>query len=92
MGEQYLIQHTDQNQLWPGLAVWWAPNRNGYVTDINRAGRYTEVEAREIASNRESDVAVPLDLALSAAMRVVDIHDLRRAIAAKVVVKEVQGG
>ena len=28
--------------------AWWGPGRSGYVTSLERAGRYTEAQALEI--------------------------------------------
>jgi hypothetical protein len=34
---------------WLGNAiVWWAKDRKGYTTDIEKAGKYTKDEAKEI--------------------------------------------
>ena len=32
-------------------AVWWGPDRCGYVSDLSHAGRYSKEEAEEIANS-----------------------------------------
>lgn len=32
-------------------AQWWAPNENGYVPDIAKAGRYSQLNAGRIVTN-----------------------------------------
>ena len=39
--------------------VFWGKNNCGYVTDIEKAGVYSEEEARGICKNRKTDVAWP---------------------------------
>ena len=41
MTEQYLIWSHEHGQ-------WWAPNSQGYTSDIDHAGRYSKSEAAEI--------------------------------------------
>lgn len=53
---QFLILHK---QLVDGRAMWWRPNRAGYTTDLNAAGRYTKAEAESIARIRGDDFPVP---------------------------------
>lgn len=46
-----------------GILTWWAPDDNGYVTDIDNAGRYTraQVEKKENYYNDDRDTrAVPV--------------------------------
>lgn len=56
------------------LVLWWGPDRNGYTTNIDDAGRYTREEAERIEASRPTtDVAVPAaaaaDVARSVAYR-----------------------
>jgi hypothetical protein len=30
--------------------AWWAPGRHGYTRDLSAAGRYAEIDARDILS------------------------------------------
>lgn len=78
--EPYLVLDSRPNDLWPGLCVWWRPARCGYCTDIATAGRYSKREAEQIARGRETDHAVPLRLAESLAMSVVDFPKMLRAL------------
>ena len=36
--------------------LWWAKEDRGYTTDLDRAGLYTEKQAKEIHRDRSSDV------------------------------------
>lgn len=57
--------------------LWWKPNRSGYTRYVEEAGRYTPAEAAEIASmNRGSVGAVPLDVVMEHASRVLRIGAL----------------
>jgi hypothetical protein len=42
--------------------LFWAPDRQGYTRDLDKAGRYTEEEAKRQAQSRSTDLAVPLKL------------------------------
>jgi len=77
---RYLIQDTRPNDLYPGMCVWWAPDRKGYVTDLNRAGRYSEDEARSQERDRPTDRAVPEHAAVALAVSCVDSGQLRSVL------------
>lgn len=55
----YYIQDT--RSYIGNCMVFWGPNQSGYVTDIRKAGLYSEKAAREICQNRKTDVAYPED-------------------------------
>lgn len=59
--KDWLIQ--DCRQSCGNCALWWGPNRSGYVCTIDEAGRYTESEAKAQEASRNTDRAVPLALA-----------------------------
>ena len=40
---------------------WWRPYGKGYTTNINEAGKYSELEAKEQAKRRVDDVAWQCD-------------------------------
>ncbi len=53
------------------LVLWWGPDRMGYTTNIDGAGRYTREEAERIAASRPAmDVAVPATAAADVARSV----------------------
>lgn len=51
---RYYIQ--DSIQYVGNCVVFWAKNSNGYVTDISKAGLYSEEEAIAICKNRDTDI------------------------------------
>lgn len=52
MSEECLIVAVDRthDSDWP---VFWAPNRCGYTSNLDRAGRYSKEEAEAICKNGE---------------------------------------
>lgn len=53
---QYLILSDSTSD---GMALWWRPDRCGYTTDLQRAGRYSKEEAESIQRIRGTDFPVP---------------------------------
>lgn len=73
--EPYLIRCVDvagQQEL----VLWWRPNRIGYTTSLDEAGRYTREEAEAQARARNCDFAVPLSKAMGLAQHVVRLEQL----------------
>lgn len=68
--EPYLIRCIDQAGQ-QEMALWWRPERRGYTTSIDEAGRYTREEAEAQARARDIDFAVPLSMARALASAVV---------------------
>ncbi len=54
--------------------VFWGINRSGYVTDISKAGLYEENEAKQICTNRKTDIAWPENYIKSKIIQVVDMQ------------------
>lgn len=44
---------------WGNEAVWWGPSNCGYYANLDAAGRYSEAEARKIAT--PTDIPIPCD-------------------------------
>lgn len=74
--EEYLI--LDTRSTVGNCALWWGPDRSGYVCSIDEAGRYTKAEAERQAASRSTDVAVPLARAEQLAIRHVRRDSLDR--------------
>lgn len=59
--------------------LWWAPNKSGYTYDIDKAGVYTEEEAKSICAMRGKEQAWAVDEIGPGIERAVNISQLRRA-------------
>ena len=57
--------------------MWWGPNRNGYVTRLDEAGRYTQAEAMEQHRFRETDLPWPCAEIDALARKTVDHQHMR---------------
>lgn len=44
----YLILSLNHSPGWDAAALWWGPERSGYYSALEAAGRYSEEEARSI--------------------------------------------
>jgi hypothetical protein len=76
--EAWVIECT-QSGTTDWSALFWAPNRCGYTTDLASAGRYTEAEAKEQERHRPGvDIAHRLSDVLALAKPRVDRDTLRR--------------
>lgn len=58
----YLIAHIEHTGKWSEHVVWWKPDSRGYTLCIDKAGTYSEDEARDICSNG-SCIAVAFSVA-----------------------------
>lgn len=62
---------VDTRQSVGNALLFWGPDRCGYFCDINKAGRYTEDEAKAQSRRRSSDRAVRLCDALEHSQTIV---------------------
>lgn len=53
MSDDYVIENTEHTRE---VMLFWAPNRCGYTTDLDRAGRYTKEQAESQHRLRETDI------------------------------------
>lgn len=56
----YFIQDT--RQFVGNCVMWWGENRNGYVSRLDRAGKYTREDAQKICGSRGTDRMWPCSL------------------------------
>jgi hypothetical protein len=63
----YLIAHIGHSTKWQEHISWWKPESRGYTICVDKAGRYSEAEARSICQHGEC-IAVPVDVAESLAL------------------------
>ena len=59
---QYLIAHIGHSTKWCEHITWWAPDSKGYRFCIEKAGLYSEAEAKSICQYG-SCIAVPKEAA-----------------------------
>ncbi len=64
---KYLIAHVEHTHKEHEHVTWWKPDSRGYTICIDKAGRYSEEEARDICRHG-SCIAVPEQLAESLAL------------------------
>ena len=57
--------------------LWWGPNSGGYTTDICKAGKYPEPEAKVICDNRDTDIAWPCDYIDGIVSKHVDMQNVK---------------
>lgn len=55
---QYLIAHIGHTHAQCEHITWWKPDSRGYTVCVDKAGRYTEAEARSICLGTGQCVAV----------------------------------
>ncbi len=60
--------------------IFWGPDESGYVTDLDKAGRYTKEHAERIERRRGKEKALPLKVATAAARRHVTSDRLREEL------------
>ncbi len=63
---EYLIAHVGHTGKSNEHICWWKPESRGYTICVEKAGRYTEDEARGICALSEC-IAVPVDAVASLA-------------------------
>lgn len=59
-------------------ALWWCPNGSGYTTQLEEAGLYEEADAKE--RRRDTDIAIPEEIAKKCAVSHVRVERLRDAM------------
>ena len=64
----------DTRMIVGNCALFWCPNGNGYTTQLEEAGLYSEEDAN---NNRDTDVAVPESMAKTCAVTHVRLDRLR---------------
>lgn len=77
MATEELFYILDTRQVVGNCALWWRPDGAGYTCDLGDAGLYSREAAR---SHRETDIAVPRELAERLAIRHVRLDQLRAAL------------
>lgn len=59
MNEQ--LYYIQTNGYLGNALIWWKPDRKGYTPDIKAAGKYSEIEAKNIVKDREFERAWPVE-------------------------------
>lgn len=58
---EFLIAHIGHTTKWTEHVTWWKPESRGYTICVDKAGRYSEAEAKSICVTGEC-IAVPATL------------------------------
>lgn len=75
---KYYIQDT--RSYCGDSVMWWRHEGKGYTFRIDEAGEYDEEEARSIERNRDTDKAIPVEVARAAVSTHVTAGDLSREL------------
>ena len=75
MSQRFYI--LDVRTIVGNCALWWAPDGQGYTTQLEEAGLYSEEEAR---SHRLTDVAIPEEMARRCSVTHVRVERLRKEL------------
>lgn len=62
MSDPHLYYIIDTRTVVGNCAMFWGPNRSGYVCNLAEAGKYSEEDAKHQQRSRPTDVAVPCDV------------------------------
>ena len=65
--EKFLIMDTRSGA--DGAILWWGPNRQGYTSNADEAGRYSREDAYKQHRSRSTDVPVAESLVLAKVQR-----------------------
>ncbi len=76
MSDEKRFYILDTRQIVGNCALWWRPDGAGYTTELKEAGLYSERDAK---SHRETDVAVPEEIAKACSVTHVPADGLRDA-------------
>lgn len=71
----YLLLSEHKPNSDTNLALWWAPNEQGYTIDINGAGRYGKRHAEDIVRRGQATM-IPVPEAKKLARKVVIYGDI----------------
>lgn len=70
---------TRHHSAYEGTALFWKPDRNGYISDISRAGLYTETEGKKIETETHGeDYWIPTHKLKGKTIKVVDVIHTRK--------------
>lgn len=77
---EYYIITTRHAALWPrGVLLFWAENQKGYSSFLEKAGKYSEQEAKSICGNgpKQTEFMIPCNKIEEVAIRVVDLDKMK---------------
>ena len=79
MGEYYIIT-TRHKALWPGgVLLFWGPNKCGYSTTLDHAGKYSKEDGEAIcgSGNHQTEFMVPCKQVEAEAKQIVDLDKMK---------------
>jgi hypothetical protein len=73
MTQYYIVLNSPHGS---DYALFWRSNEEGYTRIIDKAGKYSEDDAKRICRMRGKEFMVPCEVVEKAAVRVADFGDL----------------
>lgn len=77
-GADYYVQ--DKRQFVGNCVLWWGPDNQGYVCELDKAGVY---KGADITDLRDTDVPWPVDVVRASVVQHVRAEGLQRAVRAR---------